>query len=762
MKKKLIADSEKLNSKEDKNSKEISSEKYFKWVHDNYTEQIPKCSHKTDYYNGMLKRVFNISTMKYAVLPNMLYGNTVVFKLYDIVNRKETNYAMLFCEDIGDLPDKMKKNIYTEQIVGQIVIQHYSTSSSFISCDGEYRSKFTRYSDFIKAKYKYPDIWNEIDTYVMRISEKRQWSITPIFFHGKTTDNNNELERIIKNNLIPQIFLAMAWFHTVYNEVMGLTESHINEDYKYIFFSNIKTDTIFIKELIKKYGEQNVELFKIYTSHIVEQMIDKSFIRYIPLGYKMIPLNLREIQYPLKINCKPWREHAIASKCSDLVINQIAPGFAITLDWFLIKKTHKGLFDNKSQYERMKHSELAKGILNLLYEAQRSTYFVTGKFDSKQSKDHIKQWINSKFKKLNNKLNDSTDYLLKDIIMSDVTLSFPSEFVGRTISDTISLSHNKLYQEKIHFPFKNYNIFAKYMFEICYSILAINKSLGIIHGDLHLNNATIGYLYNPLPNSSIIYQIDELKYIFPNTGYFSCIIDFSRSFVIPENYELFTDHNIPSFKIINDYDEFFINEVNNILHWYLQLFPNKNKNKEELIVIFKNNFNAVFKLLTAMDIFMFTTRLSAMLNQQDNVNKKCIELVDNINKMSEFFITNEMNILIKNTDYSKQIDEMPFPIETIITKHFSEFLTTCDSKNSKSNEIIISDYYVLNNPLNKSLNIYDLFPDVIKYSKYYDDNNIIDMEKIIERKRITREQFEKRKLHSIEHLKFLAHKYTNL
>ena len=212
-------------------------------------------------------------------------------------------------------------------------------------------------------------------------------------------------------------------------------------------------------------------MFKINTSYLVQPTPDNRFVRYIPLGYKMIPLNLREVQYPLKIKYKPWREHAITRKCSDLVINQIAPGFAVTLDWFLIKKSHKGLFDNKSQYERLKNSELAKGILNLLYEAQKSTYFSTTKFNgTKNISEYVRQWINNKFKKLNNIINEPIEYLIKDIIMSDVTLSFPSEYVGKTFMDTLQLiKKSKTYYKKIGNITKDYNMFSKYMFEICYN-----------------------------------------------------------------------------------------------------------------------------------------------------------------------------------------------------------------------------------------------------------------------------------------------------
>lgn len=771
MSKKLIAESDKFQDQvkseaaqmEAKVASQIPFDQYFKWFHDSYTAQIPNSKLPHDYNKGMLKRVFNIASMKYGVLPNMLYGNTVVFKLYDITSRKETNYATIFCEDISDLPDVLEKNLYREQIVGNIVMQHYSASPSFTSCDGEYRGRFAKYSDFIKAKMQFPEIWNEIESYVMKIIDRRQWTTFASYFHGREAENNIELERLIKSNLIPQSFLALSWFLTIYNEYLGLTESHMNTTFKEIFLANAKIDVEFIKELIKKYGEQDVEQFKVKTSHTVHPILGSKSIRYIPLGYKMIPLNLREVQYPLKLKYKPWREHLIASKCNDLIINQIAPGFPITLDWFLIKKSHKGLFDNKSQYERLKHSELAKGILNLLHEAQRSTYFATSDFGKmKNSAEQVKQWISTKFKRLNDKISDPIDYSIEEIIMSDITLAFPSEFVGRTVADTVQLvKKSKAYDQRIGKPFYDYDMFAKYMFEICYNLLSANKRLGVIHGDFHLNNATIGYLYSSELDAKVIYQLDsEHKFMFNNNGYFSCVIDFSRAFINPEEYENLIDSSVPeSFKPIGDYDNFYIHETQNLLHWYLQLFPNKAKQKEELIVLFKNNFSAVFKLLTCMDIYMFTARLNALLQQQEfPVNKKCFDLLEKINRMSETYIATEINMLMKDPSRAKKILDDEFPIATIMKKCFVEYIGDNISKKS----YVVTDYYILNNPMTKSISKFELFPDVLKFSKFYNKKGEVeDIQTINKIKKETRETYEKRKLHSLEHLKFLAHKYLD-
>jgi hypothetical protein len=539
--------------------------------------------------------------------------------------------------------------------------------------------------------------------------------------------------------------------------------------------ANRVIDIEFLHQLIKKYGAEDVEMFKILTSHMVHNVFGGK-TRYVPLGYKMIPLNIREVQDPIRLKYKPWREFLISNRCNDLVINQIAPGFPIISDWFYIRNSKKGLFDNKSQYERLKHSELAKDILRTLYEAQRGTYFATSNVTGvNKSSEHIKQWISNKFRRLSEKINDPINYSIEEIIMSDITLSFSSEYVGRTIADTVSLIENsKAYDSIIGKPFSEngYSYLAKYVFEICYNLAALNIKLGVIHGDFHLNNATIGFLYNSDKEEyKVAYQINkDLTFIFPNNGYFSCIIDFSRGMIDPEQYESLSDLSLPpNYKLIKDYDKFTANETNNLLTLYLQLFPNKAKQKEELQVLFKNYYPAVFRLLTCIDLYMFSIRVIRLLKQVEfHVSKKSFDLFDKINKLSENFIATEMNHLLGNPDEkSAMILSDEYPIIQIIKKCFPEFIEghIFDSIGT------ITDFYSLENDLKYSLSKYDLFPEALQSTKYYaekkdgtgmDKDNIIDIPQMSAKRKAFRYEYEKQKKENLEIVKYMSIKYETI
>src|SRR3989338_2604517 len=96
----------------------------------------------------------------------------------------------------------------------------------------------------------------------------------------------------------------------------------------------------------------------------------------VKMGHKFIPLKLNEVQHPVVLNYDPWREILIAHKVSDFIINGICPSFAIMSDWFYVKNSKKGMFDNQSQYDKLNASEMARDIVRTLNEAQKSASFI--------------------------------------------------------------------------------------------------------------------------------------------------------------------------------------------------------------------------------------------------------------------------------------------------------------------------------------------------------------------------------------------------
>jgi hypothetical protein len=756
-------DKETEDKETEDNKKMVSKvfDKSKKWINENFIKNVPDIKFaKTDYEKGGILRYNSMSLIKYLDVVDMHKNILVIFKLKSLIFNKEINYGTLFCSYFNDELPSIKRNTNIKQTISNgLILKYINTSSSLISCDGEYKTRLINYIMISNSKISYPELWDELESYINSIIIKRKWSIYPVYYEYeiKKYDINDNLENAIKNTSLAKSLLIIMWFHTICNELLNITETHINENVKDIILFYKDEDIYFIKKLIKKYGSDLIEKFRISISINIFETYGKK--RYYQLGFKMIPLNVKEVQDPLRLRYKPWREILIANKCNDLVANQISPGFSILADWIYVRNTNKNLYDNKSQYEKIKHSELARDIIRSLYEAQRGTYLITSGMLNNDVNNRVKQWLNSKFKKLSDKIDDPIKYSIEELVMSDITLLYISEFVGKTYADIIEISsRSSEYIELLGDPFNDYTIFAKYIFELCYNLLVINKKLGIIHGDLHLNNATIGYLYDVADINKVVYEIDDI-YVFPNNGYFSCLIDFSRSIINPDKADSLADLSIPtSFKPVKNYEKFANGEINLLLNLYILLFPNKEKQREELIVLCKNHYNEVFKLLSCIDIYMFTLRLIKYLQQKETkINKKCMELLERINRLAESFIATDMNHLLNDTaNYVEKVSKMDWPISQIIKKCFTEFV----NGNTYKNIGIVTDAYSIKNDIIKSISKYDLFPDFIRELKYYEGDKLVNFNYITETRKTKRYEYEKKRIENLDYIKDIAFKYT--
>lgn len=728
------------------------------------TKKWPK-DVKQNAKNGIYIRMRKIQLLKGGYPYNTMDMIVVALKLYDYSIQKETIYGTLFCELI-DSVGKERRQFFsdnTEELYGNVVFTYYSASPSYISCDGEYRLNFAQCKYLLTAKKIFSEIWNEIANFVSDQIPKRNWSLSVSYFYPKMKEEqkNTEVEFAVKNEGISRDILYVAWFQTWFQEVAGMNRSNINENFHTIFFNRQDVDLKFMKSLITKYGKANIELFNLALVDYIQLEKDRKLFPVTSLvcGWKMIPLNVKEVQDPLQLRYKPWREWYVSNRLSDMTINAIAPGFGIILDWFYIKNSKSGLYDNKSQYDRMKHSEIAKDILHTLYEAQRGTYFAS---ENIKESDALKQWVSSKFKRLSEKIDDPINYSIEEIIMSEVTLAFAGEYLGRTFADIIRMhkkAHN--YNNMIGYPFdpRGYQYFAKYIFEICYNLYCMHSRFYTIHADLHLNNATIGELYPVIQEQcSVMYDVGE-KYVFPNNGFFGCLIDFSRCIIHPDHTATFMDKLLPSnYKIVANDEKFRSEEILNLLNLYTRMFPNKVQKREELILLFKTKLDVVFKILSAIDLFMFSVRLVRFMRQEQITSKHALSLVENIEKISENYLGNEMNKLIENSSYAVEIEKMQWPAEAVIKKLFIEF----ELSNLKVKPVL-SDYYNVESKIEASLDKYDLFPGFMQTTSYVEKKDGVD--KLVEIKEISKKRSKMRyeqeafKLKNLDMLNYIAERH---
>lgn len=229
--------------------------------------------------------------------------------------------------------------------------------------------------------------------------------------------------------------------------------------------------------------------------------------------------------------------------------------------------------------------------------------------------------------------------------------------------------------------FSNYQYFGKYLFEICYTLLCIHSKMGVIHSDLHLNNATIGSVYhdNSNQNGYILYILNKKHYKFKNTNNFAHIIDYSRSIIDPSRISYFMDS-----KLNNLDEELFIKtEILSLTNLYLKFFTNKQEQKERILIAIKENFNAAFKLLSCLDTYLFCIKLLHVLSKKDTSYNSII-LIKKVINITSYYLTFEFT---KFLDNPKQYQLEKWPEENVISECFSDFID-----NSLVDNVIIDVY----------------------------------------------------------------------
>jgi hypothetical protein len=754
-----------------KNEKKISVSPYYLWYLYQYKEkylQFPTSDKIKEYFKkkendywylyGSFNRINAMVVFGYFLDIDVVDTICTTFKIRDTIENIESIYSFGYYENINK---KIKKNTTFIPHGSKYTYKYFTMGGSFLSKDGEYRVGFIKISNLraIEGNPKVNNLYESIKLYLVKKLIDRKMMLFKEFFYPSGDRKEIEIELEYYSYELQSGLFALTWFNDMYNKYLNIVENHINKKYQNIMFKHKKEDLEYIEILIKRHGIDVLDTLRYFSNHIFNNTDIKITNEQIgtKIGQKIIPLSIAEAQNPFELSYKPWREYLISVYLSNLVINNVSCGFFITNSWFYIKNSRKGLFDNEIQYDKMSRSELAIQITELLNRAQLYTYenIDKHKMNNKITKNQIDSWISNKFKHLSDKIQKPIDYAKEDIIMSNVALCMITEYVGRTIMDVISLSKISPYYNKlIGYPFTQmgYVYFSKYMFEICYNLYCMNYLGGIIHGDLHLNNATLKpltYKNNrnvlDIDNPQVLYVLgDETdQYLFNTCGYYTCMIDFSRSIVLPEKIEQLHDTSLPKshniLKNIKKYQEY---QIESLLNLYIHF--TSDINKDELRILFKNHFEAVFKLLSVTDIFGFTQKLLTMFSLKDKhivtPYVKCIDLLNKINKYAEQYLTVEMNKLILDKYYEKTILSMDWPIHTIIQNCFCDFLIS----NTKLGTIV--DVYNINNELKYSLNKADNYPSAIADAKQIIngkiapskvDKNILANRKIFEAKKTT-------------------------
>lgn len=737
---------------------------------------------------------------------------TTAFKLTDpAIPKSEIIFGFMYSE-----PTNI--NVRTGHFIGttRLIHQLCCTSASLLSRDGEYRQRINPVISSLSLYEKFADVFADIEEHMQQKINKFNWNIFTECFYpvDEFKEYSEELETDIIARRLSIKFLSMCWFAEFMNIYKKQKINHINKLFKVIMKfkdkSEVEKDLRFIETLKEKHGEDIIYLVynNINCFNSISRVGNQSQIK---IGQKIIPLNLSEVQNPFNIRYKPWREYLICEKVQSLLVNGICAGIPILGDYFFIRNTRKTLFDNFVQYMKLEHSDQAVGIARKLIDAQRGTFkpksediielvgskkteivddankkLLSSYKDDEDNPDsylEIEEWLSNKFRLLHDKIKDPIEYAREEIIMSEMALCVTSEYVGRTFYDAINIcAENESFNVDIGKPYENYDLWAKYIFELIYTLYCLNSHKGVIHGDLHLNNFTLHPLYfskfrdlSAIKNPHMIYYLDSHHcFAFPSRQYHTVVIDFSRAVLRPsmlDSFENFDITNAKKLKLHKDgkiqlikpeeRSEFLYEQSLRILRAYETNFPDFTiTKKSSLAVLFSNNFDKLFPIFGSLDTYASIGNMMLFF-RKNGYDKKYVsqfKLLEGIFNRVEIELTDGIEKFLEDP---KSLDRanIQYVNRQILDEFFSDYLIVNPEANNideflKNNTIINASFY-------ENKEIYQLdtvknFPSYLQTMKYYGNDGKLHEHPRAEGLTHDRIEYEKNKVKNLHYISDIA------
>jgi hypothetical protein len=646
-----------------------------------------------------------LSTMKYYVAPKKTEYICTFFKLIRPKGTREfhTTYGFLY-----SYWDAKKKKLEHEFVCA---------CPTFKSADGEYRHRFMRLEQLQQTRKEYLEAFEEVEMHFMKQLKKEVGVVTETLYPHAIKQLSDfskikkQLESDINSLRLPILLYVQNWIIDYDRLMRKALENHLADGYAEAMFS--EKDDKFYTDWRKKYDA----VYNILGAKLTRFRKDpKQTQSIVEIGQKYIPLTVDDVAESQNLKYGPWRELYMASQVSDLVINGITPSFPLLDDWFFIQGLTATMFDNRVTHIKMQHSEEALQIVRKLEETRRNTYII----------DPIKKrelYKSANWEGLSEAINIPMDYAEQTMILAEVVLCSLAEHVGRSIGDFPTLMLSEDIRLTVGPMFSSLRTFAKYLFEFLYALYCMNSKLGLIHGDLHLNNVTLflkrtfhlpSTKQPAVSNPHIAYLLEEQMYVFPHHARTACIIDFSRALISRQ-------------QILKDFSEAHAEELvtdqrRRITRMLERDIPDfYEQNKAQIQIALLENFDQVFHVLQAMDAYRIA---GGLLHQSGEVladkkkmdtygdkkvlEKEIIPFVEKIRDAAHTMITNGLFQIFK-----KQTPDAKNPNLILLEKFFTPYQV--ENYTPPPEGISLVDYFSSQNTLQYNTREYDKFPPTVQF-----------------------------------------------
>jgi len=518
-------------------------------------------------------------------------------------------------------------------------ITYICTGYSFRSQDGEFRSGFIKFEQFevLYGMDEYREAFDIVEKMVVqKLSTNYEFHVEMYFAQSESKEQCQKYENLINNLRLPIKLYILCWLRDFYKIHEGTMENHVNETYKYIIYQTV--DIPIIERVINILDREGLFYLWYRINTISDFSEEKSYSGYdsnaAQCGQKLIPITVFEALKTKDINFNVWRELYITNLSTNLVINYISPSFPMITNWFYIQNSNVNLFDNPSMHEKYSNSKIASEVSVQLRKIDAYNYINNNRKCGP---------INNKFERLSRAIQKSIVYSDSDIRLTDLCICLNVEYAGLTWRNIPAYAYAIRHGKYIDIFVKK-DKFFKLMFEYIYSLYCANLRMGVMHGDLHLNNVTLKILYttDEYTNTKVLYILGEEAYLFPSDGTCAVIIDFSRGII--GDY----DRIVKEFSV--NFAQVFFKEqktaIMNLLYHYFPDIVKKYKDKIESLIIAQPFL--MFKIISALDTFVLMSNFIVLFNVETLFREKKLEYSPDIIPFLQTIVVESKNNLITN------------------------------------------------------------------------------------------------------------------
>lgn len=317
---------------------------------------------------------------------------TVLTILKIIRNNKSLNFGFLY------------GNINNNTITNNFII----LSLSFISKDGEYKHRLLD-TNYINSLFN-NIILNKVYKYISNNYINKEFTLDFSIYNLENGKIQQDYKKILSNNILILKYYSIIWIVELHIQYKNKKEINIQDDLANILFS--PSDIVIFQNLYKNYQSEIDEL--------IPKIIYYNITNKLELGQKLLPFNYMQLKEYNHLLHFQWKELLINRIINNLIHNNNSICFSLFIDWVFITKSNKHLYNNEEIYKKINYSDKIQKVLQLLNSAKHN-------FTELYSNDIKSKLITKLEKKLQTLINETQT----NIIMSNVSLSFLSEYSGK-------------------------------------------------------------------------------------------------------------------------------------------------------------------------------------------------------------------------------------------------------------------------------------------------------------------------------------------